>query len=162
MCVWGIDPSTVRISCAARGPGFWVVESVGVQSPQGSRLALIFKRGITFFRALAERFPPDEVWIEQPSGPHLNLQLVYAVGAVGGAVGVAVPGVPLYTVPPSTWKLAAFGKGNGNAGKPYIMERARAEGYEGAVQDEADALGISKGGMALDPRTTKQVLIVDG
>lgn len=156
---WGIDPSTIRVSVGAWSGDEWMARSVGVQSTRQSRYALIFRRVLALAQELAWECPPDEIWIEQPSGAFTNPTSGYVVGAIAAALGVARPLTPVFMVPPSTWKLHAIGKGN--AGKPDIMAWARSIGYEGEVQDEADALGVAKAAL-LVPRTTKTVVPLAG
>lgn len=147
--IWGLDPAVSRVAfaCAERGSQQVDVQTLTTASDtsEGERLGLLDRQVRIFARQLAGDYPPHVVWVEQPSGKFSNLQLIYAVGALQAALFETL-GVPVWTIPSSTWKLKTIGAGN--ATKQQVA--AWAEGvatFDG--QDEADAIGIAVAGRAM-------------
>lgn len=151
-CWWGIDPSTLRASVGIVRPVDGAVERrvVTHSFAQGpARLSLINSDIRDLVAMLAASYPPGFVLVEQPFAKQVEPQLYYAIGAllVGLYDGLhrALDVVPkIEVVGPSTWKARALGQGHGHAKKPEVMEWAQANGYEGALQDEADAFAIAE------------------
>lgn len=158
--VWGIDPSTLRVACAVvrRGLEGWDTLSL----PKGDlvpRLAGSHSVLARWFVELAERWPPAVVWIEEPFGHgrakvHPNSERTFGVVLAALSFGVG-RGTPVEFVSPSSWKAGAMGKGNGFATKDRVMSWARAGGYSGALEDEADAVGIATHGALLRERSRR-------
>lgn len=89
----------------------------------------------------AELGQPLAAAVELPSGKYVMKELHYSYCAVSLALIHA--GTPPVGIPPATWKSTAMGKGFGSADKATIKAWARQFGYDGASQDEADAIGIA-------------------
>jgi Holliday junction resolvasome RuvABC endonuclease subunit len=112
---------------------------------EGERLGLLDRQVRIFARQRAADFPAVVCWVEQPSGRFRNLPLTYAVGVVQAAIFETL-GVPVWTIPSSTWKARTVGVGN--ATKAQVMAWAeRVATVDG--QDEADAVGIAHAGRAM-------------
>ncbi len=148
--VWGVDGSSKRVSIAMDGlPPMWRTKSfsrppVGALEPH--HLAIIYAETLELARGLAADVGlPELIVIEQPTGAHPSLPLVYAVGCSIAALGAL--GVRMEFIPVSSWKSRSVG--HGFAKKPQILEWARRRGYTGRLEDEADALGIAVGGASL-------------
>lgn len=122
----------------------------------GRRLAVIHYETRLLARSLVEAGEaPAVIVVEQPSGQTPNLQLVYAVGVIMAAVAEVTPAAVVETVPSSTWKRVACGKGNifkpkRERGRPApapgeyaVLRWARALGYTGSSWDESDAMGVA-------------------
>lgn len=154
---WGIDPSTLRVAIATvSSEGRRGVSTRSFPSRTGGRrLAVIHYETQLLARSLVEAGEaPAVIVVEQPSGQTPNLQLVYAVGVILAAVAAVVPRAVVETVPSSTWKRVACGKGNlykpkRQRGRPapafeeYGVARwAAALGYLGSSYDEVDAMGV--------------------
>jgi hypothetical protein len=101
---------------------------------------------------------PALVAIEQPfSTGHKTEPMSYmALAALLVALGLRVPDAEVCLIPPQTWKAKATGSGYApglprdasktarrRAEKARLMEWARAAGYAGQSEDEADACGIA-------------------
>lgn len=74
--------------------------------------------------------------------------VAHQLGELGGVVRVALyeAGVPYVDVPPSSLKKYATGKGNANKGE-MLAAAIRRLGYEGADDNEADALWLRAMGL---------------
>ena len=147
--VWGIDPAVSRLAFAFAevGSETIVVETLTTagDATEGERLGLLDRQVRIFARQRAADFPPAVCWVEQPSGRFRNLPLTYAVGVVQAAIFETL-GVPVWTIPSSTWKQRTVGVGN--ATKAQVMAWAeRVATVDG--QDEADAVGIAWAGRAM-------------
>lgn len=147
--VWGIDPAVSRVAFAFApadgGPITVETLTTASDATEGERLGLLDRQVRIFARQRATAFPPTVCWVEQPSGRFRNLTLAYAVGVIQAALFETV-GVPVWTIPSSTWKQRAVGVGN--ATKAQVMAWAeRVVTVDG--QDEADAVGIAYAGRAM-------------
>ena len=156
--VWGIDPSSLRVSVAAVIPGEYssgpAVEVATKSLPKSNMgisrwYAESYAVLLPWLAELAERWPPVLVLLEEPFShgktkvhPTSNRMLGVLLAALGCALGSQVELVEL--IGPQSWKARGLGAGHGHAQKPEILEWARrAAGYEGDLQDEADAIGIA-------------------
>ena len=148
--VWGVDPSL-----AIQAVAFADVDSPSVDvrtlitrttEREGARLGLLDRQLRIAARQWAGEFPPEVVWVEQPSGRFTNLQLVYACGVIQAALFETLA-VPVWSIPSGAWKRRTVGVGN--ATKPQV--RAWVDGLGVAVdsQDEADAVAIACAGRAM-------------
>lgn len=148
--VWGVDPAVSRVAFAFApvDGGEVVVETLTVDTEEreGARLGLLDRRVRMFASARAAEFPPAVVWVEQPSGRHRNLPLTYAVGVIQAALAESL-GVPVWTIPSSTWKARTVGVGN--ATKAQVAAWVERQGAGFASQDEADAVAIAAAGRAM-------------
>lgn len=148
--VWGIDPAVSRLAFAFApvddGPITVETLSTASDATEGERLGLFDRQVRIYARQRAGDFPPAVVWVEQPSGKWRAPALVYATGVVQAAVFETV-GVPVWTIPSSTWKLRTVGKGN--ATKAQIAAWVVAQGADFNGQDEADAYAIAHAGRAM-------------
>jgi hypothetical protein len=157
--VWGVDPSTLRVATGLLSPSTagprvdWAVCSLP-KSPDPARW--FYNAYATLARhyldLVAEHGAPLLVFVEEPFGgggskgqkrtvhPSSNRMLGVVFAALGRAIGLEGE---VGMVGPSSWKLAALGKGHGHAQKDEIMAWAQAAGYTGSLQDEADAIGIA-------------------
>jgi len=147
--VWGVDMAVSRLAfaCAERGRQHVEVQTLitANDATEGERLGLLDRQTRIFAKQLAAEYPPHVAWVEQPSGRHRNLQLAYATGVVQAAL-FEVLGVPVWTLPSSTWKEKTVGAGN--ATKPQVAAWAQTIApFDG--QDEADAIGIAVAGRAM-------------
>lgn len=152
--VWGIDPSSLRMSLAMIVPGGPSVEVSTRSLPKSSMgLSRWFAESydvlVPWLSSWATAYPPALVLLEEPFShgkthvhPTSNRMLGVLLAALGRALGSPVELVEL--IGPQSWKAQALGAGHGHATKPEIMEWARAAaGYQGSLQDEADAIGIA-------------------
>jgi hypothetical protein len=159
--VWGVDPSTVRVSIA------W--------TDGGDRRRVLTKSFDTDWRSIGARMDsayagadglawdvlrlgytyPSLVLVEQPFGRHVDPVSQHAVGAVLAALSrVVTCRVPVELVPVPTWKKQAWGDApdeikaglwkRSEESKQALMRLARWDGYTGRLQDEADAWGIAR------------------
>ena len=146
---WGCDPSTRRLSIA------WVGENGGgvltrsfPTGREGERLTAIYEQTWEFAAEVVEAGGrPGFVWIEQPFGKNVPPVSHMAVGAMMAAMHGLLR-VPVELVGAPVWKVGALGQGFGTcskkdpAGYP-VMRWARANGYRGSLEDEADAFAIA-------------------
>lgn len=166
--VWGLDPSTVRLSVGivdAHGPEdlllLWHTVSYSTAGGMDRRLAAALGELLRELTELRNRYgKPMAVFLEEPFGgsdnpgkggkiikPHPHS--FYFVAVVLCALGHLFSDVPVTMIAPTTWKAKAMGQGHGHAKKPEIMEWAHAVGYTGALEDEADAIGIATAGAVI-------------
>jgi len=147
--IWGIDVGTARIAFACGAE----TRTLTIASERGARrLALAHDALKAYSLSLARAYPPLCVFVEQPSGQHVNPSLSYMAGVIQSAVyqGLAVlyaNPVSVWTITSSEWKALLGLKGN--APKEAVLEWARAHGFKGSTQDEADAFGIAWAGALL-------------
>jgi hypothetical protein len=168
--VWGIDPSTRRISVArllppsARvdpsltEPRMMLEDTLSLEQGgphRGARLSKARPRLAEWFAAeLAFEGEPHVVALEEPFGamfkgkrqvPVIGLEIQgMLLAALWEAFGLRTE---VMLVSPSTWKKAAMGAGHGFAKPPAYMAWAReACGYAGDLEDEAAALGVATWG----------------
>lgn len=148
--VWGIDPAVSRLAFAFAEVGSETIEvetlTTAGDATEGERLGLLDRQTRIFARQRAADFPPAVCWVEQPSGRWRNLTLVYAVGVVQAAIFETL-GVPVWTIPSSTWKARTVGVGN--ASKEQVAAWVLAQGADFNGQDEADAFAIAHAGRAM-------------
>lgn len=147
-----MDPSTRRcsIAVAGRDPRACTV-SFDPDLRGGERLSHIRVGVVRLARHMLERGVPRLVLVEQPfagggkSKNRVAPASYYAVSAVMVGLYEALHRygpVPVETIGVTSWKLASLG--NGAADKAAIFRWAREHGYEGKLQDEADAWGIAR------------------
>ena len=148
--VWGLDPSVSRMAFAfaplPTGSIDVATLLVGSDAREGQRLGWLDRQLRIYARQQAERYPPAAVWVEQPSGKHRNLPLVYAVGAAQAALFETLR-CPVWTIPSSTWKQRTVGAGN--ATKAQVAAWVAARGAEVDGQDQADAYASAAAGRAM-------------
>jgi Holliday junction resolvasome RuvABC endonuclease subunit len=149
-CVWGIDPALSRVAFAFADMDS---ERVDVETlvtanekAEGERLGLLDRQVRTYATMRAPELPPTVCWVEQPSGRFRNLPLTYAVGVIQAALYETL-GVPVWTIPSSTWKARTIGVGN--ATKAQVAAWVLAQGADFNGQDEADAYAIAVAGRAM-------------
>lgn len=161
--VWGLDPSTLRLSAAVVAPEgiWWATCSYSQAGTMERRLAAGLGELLRFLADLRDRHgAPHGVYLEEPFGgsdkpgaggriikPHPHA--FYFVGLVRCALGHLFAQPEVQMISPSTWKAKALGSGHGFAKKPEIMQWAREVGYTGSSEDEADALGIATAGAVI-------------
>ena len=148
--VWGVDIALSRLAfaCADVDSERVDVETLltRTDATEGERMGLLDRQVRIYARQLADRYPPEVVWVEQPSGRHRALQLTYATGVVQAAVFETLH-CPVFTVPSSAWKRRTVGQGN--ATKAQVRAWVDALGADVRNQDEADAVCISLAGRAM-------------
>jgi Holliday junction resolvasome RuvABC endonuclease subunit len=148
--VWAVDPAVSRQAFAfAPVDGAEIeVETCHTDSEarEGQRLGWLDRQIRIYARQRAAEFPPAVVWVEQPSGRFRNLSLVYATGVLQAALFETL-GVPVWTIPSSTWKQRTVGAGN--ASKAHVAAWVLAQGANVGGQDEADAYAIAAAGRAM-------------
>lgn len=151
MLVLGIDPSTTRIALAD-DQARTIVAAVANGDKGPARLADIHRHTrLAIRRFVGERSVPRLCFVESPGG-HVHPSLWQAVGVVQAAAYLELArlrGAPVVvrTIGPTQWKKLLLGKGS--ADKDEILEWARAHGFNGSSQDEADAYAIARVGVAL-------------
>lgn len=170
--VFGIDPSTQRMSLAVllpvpqrrfvgpTGPVPCVVDTLSLPQRKGAeRWAAIQRELVPWLGALIGSWRPQAVFIEQPFAYGRSVPPVsyYAIGVLLAVLGSYRQRVEM--IGPGEWKKLALGAGKGAARKPDVLAWARrAAGYEGALEDEADAIGVATaGGVLLEQRKSSQV-----
>lgn len=141
--VYGIDLSTKAVSLAT---AYTTPETLQLdkKTVDAQRLALALGQLTIWFRQRIVK--PELVVVEQPVGRNSSPSLDHMTGVVLAALGVTQT-CPIITLVPGQWKKLAIG--SGKATKPEIMLWARGRGYQGSVQDEADALGIAVAGLQI-------------
>jgi Holliday junction resolvasome RuvABC endonuclease subunit len=148
--VWAVDPGI-----AVQAVAFADVDTPAVEvrtlitrttEREGARLGLLDRQLRIAARQWAGTFPPEVVWVEQPSGRFRNPQLSYAVGVIQAALFEAL-GVPVWSIPSSAWKRRTVGVGN--ATKPQVRAWVDRLGVDVDSQDEADAVAIACAGRAM-------------
>lgn len=148
--MWGFDPGL-----AVQAVAFADVASPALEvrtlitrttEREGARLGLLDRQLRIAARQWAGEFPPEVVWVEQPSGRFTNLQLVYAVGVIQAALFETLA-VPVWSIPSGAWKRRTVGVGN--ATKPQVRAWVDDLGVEVDGQDQADAVAIAYAGRAM-------------
>jgi Holliday junction resolvasome RuvABC endonuclease subunit len=144
--IMGIDPSTKRVAaaCVQNGTIRWATRSLPVRKgDEAQRWAAAYETCSSFFKELAGEWGrPVGVAVERPFGAHVPAQSQWALGVILAALGPWVGG-PVVLANSKTWKRVSLGDGHGNASKDEVMAWAQSAGYDGALQDEADAIGIA-------------------
>jgi hypothetical protein len=159
--VWGVDPSTVRVSIAwtdgADRRGVLTKSFDTGWRSEGLRMSLIWQGTWHLAREIEDAMmeTPGVVLIEQPFGKRVDPVSQQAVGAVLASLGRHFgwsDRVSLVPVP--TWKKQAWGTApdelkaglwkRSEESKAALMRLARWDGYGGRLQDEADAWGIAR------------------
>jgi hypothetical protein len=160
--VWGVDPSTVRVSIAwtdgADRRGVWTRSfDTGWRSP-GLRMGHVLF-GTSGLAAAVENesgAAPGLVLVEQPFGrPRPDPVSFMTVGAVLASLAKYLGWSDcIHLVPVPTWKKQAWGDApdelkaglwkRSEESKEALMRLARWDGYTGRLQDEADAWGIAR------------------
>jgi Holliday junction resolvasome RuvABC endonuclease subunit len=146
--VWGIDPGINKVAFAYTAGSLTWTETLVV--PEGDpqiagKLRRLMLEVRSHARHQASYGVPDCVWVEQPSGQHRNLRLVYAVGVIIAAV-YAATGAPVWEISPSAWKRPTVGRGQ--ATKEEIWAWVEQRRIPIGNQDEADAACIALAGAA--------------
>ena len=144
----------------------WATVSLPEHKAQHVRFAAWAGRIGHFVEACREEWgAPALIAVEQPfSSSHQTEPVSYmALTCLLVGLGLRVPEAEVVVLPPQSWKAKATGRGSTGHGlskterrkqeKARLMEWARAAGYAGQVQDEADAVGIATAaGVILDGR----------
>lgn len=149
-----MDPSTRRMSLAVVRHGLEHVETLSLpKAPDNLRRYEWARKALTpWLRGLVSRFPPSDVFVEQPfaKGRNVHPSSHHMLGALLCALGgVLAVDVGVHLIDPSSWKCRAIGKGHGHASPDEYMDWARGAGYTGDLGDEAAAIGIATGGAVL-------------
>lgn len=148
--VWAVDPAVSRLGVAFApvdgGPVRARTLRTDSEAREGQRLGWLDRQLRIAARQWAGEFLPACVWVEQPSGRFRSLALVYATGVVQAAL-FETWGVPVWTMPSSTWKQRTVGAGN--ATKPQVLAWVTKLGVDVSNQDEADAVAIAVAGRAM-------------
>lgn len=171
--VFGIDPSTVRMSVCVLLPAHerkdraFEVETLSLPRHPDPvrRLGLTLAEFRPWLEARLRHYEPQLVVVEQPfaQAKHVPPASYYVLGVLLAILGAWC--VPVQTVSPAEWKSKALGKGFGGVRKPKrssggssgeeyaVLSWARSVGYAGSLWDEADAIGIATaGGVMLGAR----------
>ena len=160
--VWGIDPSTLRVSIGMLLPTgaaprvAWETCSLPKhRSDPGVWFALCLAELEPFFHGLVERYGrPLQVGVEEPFGgggksgdkkprtvhPSSNRMLGVTLAALGRAVGQQTL---TFLIQPNSWKRAAMGQGWGGAKPAQYLAWAQSVGYSGVLEDEAAGIGVA-------------------
>lgn len=160
--VFGIDPSTVRMSVCVLLPAgerdgrAFCVETLSLprHTDPVRRLGLGLADLRPWLTRLLEAWGPQLVVVEQPfaQAKHVPPASYYVLGVLLAILGSC--GATVQTVSPAEWKSKALGKGHGGVRKPKrssgeeyaVLSWARSVGYTGSLWDEADAIGIATAG----------------
>ena len=143
---WGIDVSTRRVAIGATDGSDvrWASTDIAPNVRGAYRLSLIRAATETLIHGFARPWAtnrPSAIVVEDANiGAAANKPLIQAVGVVM-EVCQSVCRCPVLELPIGTWKKEVIGFGN--AQKDRIMSEAVSLGYEGDIQDEADAVCIS-------------------
>lgn len=139
---WGVDVGLRRISIASKGDELHVVSAATTPKTKiGQALVdLAFETRAAADELLVISGVPTAVVVESPFGRFPNPSLQYAAGVILETLA-RMFGEAVHALPSTQWKIATVGKGN--AKKPEVMEWAKANGYTGESQDEADAVCIA-------------------
>jgi hypothetical protein len=178
---WGVDGSTKRLAVGFASDTRVEARHVDFTPDlwHGARLEDIWTTTRTWVAAWAEQFPPVYVFVEQPSGKSVSPQLSYAIGTIMAATYSALRfvfdfPVEVRTVPSSTWKREATGRGW--SPKPATLRWARNEhGFDGTcacldtvadkckrdnpAHDLADAIGVAVAGRRLTAPKPSQLAL---
>jgi hypothetical protein len=159
--VWGVDPSTVRVSIAwtdgADRRGVLTKSFDTGWRAEGRRMAYV-QFGASLVAGEVERqggAGPQLVLVEQPFGKHVDPVSLMTVGVILGTLAKFLGWSDcVRTVPVPTWKKQAWGDApdelkaglwrKSDESKAALMRLARWDGYIGRLQDEADAWGIAR------------------
>lgn len=146
---WGIDPS-VNYPVLAEWPS-GRVQMLRTNGSGAERLADLGDQWAGLISEWASHLP-TAVFIERVRGKYPKDALVMAVGVIEAVTWTMLDEISehptsIFELSPGEWKSHAVG--NGGAKKPAVMAWAREHGYQGKVQDEADALGIACAGSRL-------------
>lgn len=160
--VWGVDPSTVRVSIAwtdgAENRGV-LTKSFGTGwSHAGLRMAYVLHGTMRLAEAVESACGggPRLVLVEQPFGrPRPDPVSFMAVGVMLATLAKHLGWSDrVQLVPVPTWKSQAWGTApdelkaglwkKSAESKEALMRLARWDGYGGRLQDEADAWGIAR------------------
>jgi Holliday junction resolvasome RuvABC endonuclease subunit len=148
--VWGVDTRVGRLAFGmadlASERVHVISREMNITAREGERLAIIERHARDIARQLLRDYPPAAVFVEQPAGRTVSPVLWYAVGVVQAAL-FDVAASPVWSLPPSKWKLVSHGKGN--VGKAVVAAWAAERGVEFTNQDEADAASIAHAGRAV-------------
>jgi Holliday junction resolvasome RuvABC endonuclease subunit len=146
--VWGIDPSTKRISVGLVLPDHRMrVHTLSMPTGHfARRLAQGHQELVRWLPQLALHYgEPALVLVEEPMGKTMSQvhpSSQRAVGVLLAALAWSLPRSDINLCVPGTWKARSVG--HGRASKDDVMGWAIAAcGYSGSLQDEADALGIA-------------------
>lgn len=159
--VLGVDPSTRRMSAAVLVPaaerelhGTFVVSTLSLPQPERDealRLALAQAAMVSWLGELLTRWEPEVVAVESPfaHGRLVPVESFHVIGVLLAVLGTY--GARVVRLNPGQWKRAALGAGFGGVKKPKrgeafeyaVLTWARAAGYLGSLDDEADAMGIA-------------------
>lgn len=155
---WGVDPSTQRVSIGyvTSGQSGVRTRSFRTDLRDGERLWHIYAETFGLCRELHALAPARFVLVEQPFafGKPVPPVSYMAMAAIMLAATRATGARVAPCAPPGKWKKLALGDGHGNATKEQVMAWAHANGYNGDVQDEADALGIAHAAHAISSGTS--------
>lgn len=146
--VFGVDPSTKRVAIAAILPGNLARVHV-LSLPTGhfaKRLAGAHRELTLWLPRFSHAYGhPARILVEEPFGHgqgHVHPSSNRTLGVLLAALSEAFPHSELELIQPNQWKSRSVG--HGAASKDAILAWAiSACGYAGALQDEADALGVA-------------------
>jgi Holliday junction resolvasome RuvABC endonuclease subunit len=148
--VWGVDVAVQHLAFAFapvdNGPIVTETLTAGTDAREGQRLGLLDRQVRIYAQQVAVSFPPQCVWVEQPTGRFPKPQLMYAAGVVQAALFEALA-CPVWTIPVATWKQRTVGKGNATKSDVFAWATGRLPAIES--QDEADAYCIAAAGRAM-------------
>ncbi len=148
--VWAVDVAVAHLAFAyaqhPTGPIDTTTLRLDTEFREGERLAMIDRRVRHYAARQAAVYPPAVVWLEQPTGAHPKPALMYAAGVVQAAL-FAQLAVPVWTIPPASWKRNSVG--HGNATKDQVAAWVYERGGRCDTQDQADAYAIAAAGRAM-------------
>lgn len=168
--VWGIDPSTLRVSVGILEPRAlaaptlsWRTCSLPRKSPDPARwFAGALGVLVPFFRGLVDAYGvPILVDVEEPFAggktrvhPSSNRMIGVILAALGHVLGAQAES---RLVQPNVWKSRGLGQGFGTCTPAVYTAWARdVAGYTGELEDEAAAIGIATAaGVELEARARR-------
>lgn len=140
---WGVDVSTklVAIGAVASGhaPQWWSMKVPDAATLRGAQRLSSMRS--TLMASMIPLPAPSAIVVEDPIIARYDFRLVSAMAVVYEALHARYR-CPVLELRSGTWKKDVIGCGT--AGKLHVMDYARALGYDGRIQDEADALVIAK------------------
>ena len=137
----GIDPGSRHTGLAAvHDDGALRTQTIHPTGELPDRLVFLRKSVRLWLADIAQ----DGAWccvVEQPGTRFGGASLLAAYGICVEAAASSLK-CPVMTLPSAQWKKLALG--NGAAKKSDVMAAAREFGYDGADQDQADAIGMAR------------------
>jgi Holliday junction resolvasome RuvABC endonuclease subunit len=147
------EPTTLGIDPSVRHPslGEWPSGRTWTLHTPGTGAARLGWIADSWEALLREIWTPkvNAVFIERARGKFVPVELVESIGVIQAVtwntlLSLSEHPTSVFIVSTAEWKAGSVGRGH--ASKPEVLAWAKSHGYEGKIQDEADALGIACAG----------------